>query len=134
MAQHRPRSAEEFLALRRTLATSTNTTLVDKLDEDLPSLIETNPGQGEIVLRALANSSDIDERDTAAAHVEYLFNTRPAAAQDIWTKLAHDPEPTVRNQARECASEILPDLLLSSADPAIKRHALATIDAITTPH
>jgi hypothetical protein len=39
----------------------------------------------------------------------------------------------VRDQARECASEILPELLFSS-DAQMQRHALATIDAITTPY
>jgi hypothetical protein len=57
MAQHR--SAEEFLALRRTLAESPNTALVDELDEDLCPLIEANPDQGEVILRALAGRAAI---------------------------------------------------------------------------
>jgi hypothetical protein len=131
MAQHR--SAEEFLALRRTLTESPNTALVDELDEDLRPLIEANPDQGEVILRALAGSADADDRDTAAIYVQYLFRTRPAAAQDIWIKLARDPDRAVRDQARECASEILPELLFSS-DAQMQRHALATIDAIATPY
>jgi hypothetical protein len=39
----------------------------------------------------------------------------------------------VRDQARECASEILPKLLFSS-DAQMQRYALATIDAIATPY
>jgi hypothetical protein len=131
MAQHR--SAEEFLALRRTLAESLNTALVDELDEDLRPLIEANPDQGEIILRALAGSADADDRDTAAIHVQYLFRPRPAATQDIWVKLTRDPDRAVRDQARECASEILPKLLFSS-DAQMQRYALATIDAIATPY
>jgi hypothetical protein len=131
MAQHR--SAEEFLALRRTLAESPNTALVDELDEDLRPLIEANPDQGEIILRALAGSADADDRDTAAIYVQYLFRPRPVAAQDIWVKLARDPDRSVRDQARECASEILPELLFSS-DAQMQRHVLATIDAIATPY
>lgn len=131
MAQHR--SAEEFLALRRTLAESLNTALVDELDEDLRPLIEANPDQGEVILRALAGSDDADDRDTAAIHVQYLFRPHPAAAQDIWVRLARDLDRAVRDQARECASEILPKLLFSS-NAQMQRHALATIDAIATPY
>jgi hypothetical protein len=43
MSQHR--SAEEFLAPRRTLVANANSVLVDKLDEDLPRLIEADADQ-----------------------------------------------------------------------------------------
>jgi hypothetical protein len=133
MARRQPTTAEEFLALRHTLTENRKTALVDELDDDIPRLIEADPNQGEIILRALAHSDDDADRDTAAIYVQYLFRARPAAAQDIWIKLARDPNQTVRDQARECASETLPELLFSS-DTEMQRHALATIDAITTPY
>jgi hypothetical protein len=112
---------------------SLNTALVDQLDEDLRPLIEANPDQGKIILQELTSSDDADDRDTAAIYVQYLFRAHPVAAQDIWVKLARDPDRAVRDQARECASEILPELLFSS-DAEMQRHALTTIDAIVTPY
>lgn len=135
MAQRQPMVAEEFLTLRRTLTASIDAAaLVDRLDEDIPELIRADPDQGEIVLQALASSDNADDRDTAAIYVQDLFRVRPAAAHDIWVTLAHDPDRAVRDQARECASATLPHLLLTSTDPEIRRHVLATIDALTTPY
>lgn len=133
MPRRRPTTAEEFLALRHTLTENHKTALVDELDNDIPQLIEADPDQGEIILRELANSDDTADRDTAAIYVQDLFRVRPATAHDIWITLAHDPNQSVRDQARECASETLPELLFSP-DAEVQRHALATIDAITTPY
>lgn len=133
MARRRPTTAEEFLALLHTLTENRKTALVDELDDDIPQLIEADPDQGEIILRALASSDDAADRDTAAIYLHDLFRARPATAQDIWIKLARDPDQSVRDQARECASETLPELLFNS-DTEVQRHALDTIDAITTPY
>jgi hypothetical protein len=129
-----PRTAEEFLALRRTLAESSDTTLVDELDEEIRLLIEAAPDQGEIILRALAGSDDADDRDTAAVNLRFLFRARPAAARDMLVKLARDLEETVRDQARECAADILPDLILHSKNAEVQHHALAALDEITIPY
>jgi len=133
MARRRPTTAEEFLALRRALTENHKTALMDELDEDIPQLIEADSDQAEIIIRALASSDDPADRDTASIYVQDLFRARPATAQDIWIKLARDPNQSVRDQARECASETLPELLFSS-DTEVQRHALATIDAITAPY
>ncbi len=90
-------AVEKFLHLRRNVRHDTD--LLEKLDDQLRDMAQSDPDQARGILQALSNSDDKDDRDAAAIYVGHLLATRPDHAKNIIRLLLHDTDEDIRRQA-----------------------------------
>jgi hypothetical protein len=118
MGYDRPLTAEEFLRLRHTLAQDNNTSVLEHLYNELASMVTSDPDRAASILQALTDSSDKEERDTAAIYISLLFATRPGHARELLVTLLHDSDHHVRVQALDTLDAVISDNRITVADAA----------------
>lgn len=118
MTADRPVTVEEYVGLRRRLIEDDNAVLLDKLDDELADITESDAERATEILQALTDSSHVEDRETAALFVGRLFRTRPDHATVLLRLLLQDNDEDVRIAASDTLQEVANKDLLSPIDAA----------------
>jgi hypothetical protein len=116
MTSHRPQSAEQFLEIRRQLATARNTSKLVELDDELEGLATADPDQAATIMQTLAQSDDFGAKEAVAIYVQYLFPTRPQQARELLIALLNDPDDDIQSQALDTLDIITSDRWITRAE------------------
>jgi hypothetical protein len=111
-----PVSTGEFLELRRSIGD--DTTVLEKFDDQLRGMAETDPDRAADIFVALSRSAIKDDRDVAAIYVRFLLPARQEQAKNVISRLLNDPDDDIRLQAHDSLDEAVDSGLITATEAA----------------